>query len=332
MRGRPLALAPRPDQEKGKLELQLGGGLARLGAPLMASLLAALLMTVSADAAPANDNFANPGPFRGATLLPATSAQSFPKATSVQRAISGAPKMLRNSHWSGYAVNARSSFREIAGGWTMPEVTCRRGQKSTISFWVGLGGFTPAHGKIEQIGADTTCGIRGRTSRYAWVELFPDGTIEIPVKVGAGDQIAASVGVRGSRVSMHLEDITRGTSFSKTLLMHSPDLGSAEWIAETPADCNRRFTACKFLPAPRFDPVEFVGARAATSGGPISAIDAKPFSVTAISLIDHPGRQPNVKGLPPLWGSNARVIPSQLSANGESFTETNEAVHPANRP
>lgn len=145
-----------------------------------------------------------------------------------------APRVSAN--WSGYAVAAPGvAFRDVAGSWTQPRATCAPGSPTASGFWVGLGGYDEAARALQQVGTEVDCDAAGRPRYRAWWQLAPGPRVAIPLKVTPGDHVTGAVLVVGRRVTVTLKNTTRGTRFTKTLTAaRTPDLGSAEWIAETP--------------------------------------------------------------------------------------------------
>jgi Peptidase A4 family len=63
-----------------------------------------------------------------------------------------------------------------------------------------------------------------------WYELLPAASVPIKLKVFPGNAITASVKVNGTKVTLQIKNLTRKTTFTKTLRMSAPDLSSAEWV------------------------------------------------------------------------------------------------------
>jgi len=111
-----------------------------------------------------------------------------------------------STNWSGYAVTG-SRFTSVSSSWTEPTATCSGTAYS--SFWVGLDGDTS--NTVEQTGTDADCS--GSTPQYyAWYEIIPAASVEVPLKVKPGDQITTSVNVKGTTVLVQIKNRTRKTS------------------------------------------------------------------------------------------------------------------------
>jgi hypothetical protein len=97
-----------------------------------------------------------------------------------------------------------------------------------------------------------------------------------------GDRMSAAVTVDGATVTVALIDRTRGTRFTRTVVDHSLDVTSAEWIAEAPSDCSG--SNCTVLPLADFGTAHFLSAAATTTTGITRSLDRAPWTRTRISL------------------------------------------------
>ncbi|HXY17809.1 MAG TPA: G1 family glutamic endopeptidase [Candidatus Nitrosopolaris sp.] len=138
-----------------------------------------------------------------------------------------------SSNWSGYAAyGAAGSFNSVSANWVQPLVTCSNRQNSYSSFWVGLDGYSDS--TVEQIGTEADCS-RGHAQYYAWYEMYPHSTVLITTALKAGDSLSASVVYSAKNTfSLKLSDSTSHLTYSTTQRMTSPQLSSAEAIAEAP--------------------------------------------------------------------------------------------------
>jgi Peptidase A4 family len=225
-----------------------------------------------------------------------------------------------SNNWAGYVVTAAKPFHRAVGSWVEPKVSCEGALHRYSAFWVGIGGFTKSAHALEQIGTEEDC-AGGHTSSYAWYELLPAGEVTLKLSVHAGDHMAASVTVQGKAVALHLDDLTSGESFEKTLTMSSPDTSSAEWIAEAPSVCTSGNQRCRTLPLADFSSVTFTAASAAMGSGAGRPIDGQGLHVTEVSLqaggvgFGFPGRAI-------ASASSGQASPSALAQSGSSFTVT----------
>jgi hypothetical protein len=214
-----------------------------------------------------------------------------------------APKQETGTNWAGYAVTSRSPIQQVRGAWTQPVLTCGE-QRSNSAFWVGLGGFKRHSHLLEQVGAFARC-RNGRAEQRAFYELWPERGGPLRLDVRAGDQLAASVSVRGRTVSLQLTDLTTHEERTKVVLTREPDTSSAEWIAEVPGlVCG---TNCLLVGRlANFGEVTFTEAEAASQDGGLEAISSPAFSATELLLRDKRGE----------------ATPGPLSPAGTSFNVT----------
>jgi hypothetical protein len=234
----------------------------------------------------------------GLSSAPATAAATVASAVS--------------TNWSGYAVSG-ASYSSVSGSWVQPAASCARGSSGYSAFWVGLGGFDPASQALEQIGTSADCSASGRASYTAWYELVPDASVPVPLTVAPGDSVSASVAVSGTTVTLQLQDTTTGATFTKTLTMTSPDVGSAEWIAEAPSACGG--PRCRTLPLTNFGTIAFSASSATTAGGHTGTISDPAWSATAIQLQTGSGSFRRFAA-----ASGAGASPSAVSADGSAFS------------
>jgi hypothetical protein len=140
-----------------------------------------------------------------------------------------------SSNWAGYAVTGRShAFRSVSASWIQPRANCKTGKgRRLASFWVGLDGANS--NSVEQLGTDSDC--HGKTASYfAWWEMFPAASVNLPNRVHPGDHLSASVTFRGTRTYvLFIRDATR--HWHRTIIKNQAGLArsSAEVIAESPA-------------------------------------------------------------------------------------------------
>jgi hypothetical protein len=229
-------------------------------------------------------------------------------AASPAAADVAAPRVSAN--WSGYAVAAPGvAFRDVAGSWTQPRATCVPGAPTASGFWVGIGGYDESARTLEQVGTEVDCDAAGRARHRAWWQLAPGPRVAIPLRVVPGDRVTGAVLVVGRRVTVTLKNTTRGTRFSKTLTTtRTPDVGSAEWIVETPLAA---------IPLTDFGTVAFTHA-SAIGNGHAGRIDDPAWEATPIALDSRSGvglgRFRPSRHID-LFGG----LPSELTAEGSAF-------------
>lgn len=214
-----------------------------------------------------------------------------------------------SSNWAGYAVAAADptapvTYSSVAGTWVQPAASCSSSLAAYSAFWVGLGGYSDTSQSLEQIGTEADCTANGRATYDVWYELVPAASVPVKLKVFPGNTISANVTVNGQLVIVKLQNLTRKTSFTKRLFMATPDVSSAEWIAEAPSTCTSSGDRCRTLPLANFGTVAFTSAKALAAGhGGVIVDDA--WAATAIELQAFTG-----------------AVPSDLAADGASFTVT----------
>jgi hypothetical protein len=218
-----------------------------------------------------------------------------------------AQSLSRSENWAGYAVTATAPFRRVLGEWVQPAPHCTPGRASFSAFWVGLGGFLPSSRKLEQIGTDSDCGRGGRVRSYAWYELIPAGPVNLPLVVRPGDRLAASVTVSGQFVALHIRDLRDGAVVKITRRMRSPDLSSAEWIAEAPTGCEE--SGCRVLPLADFGSVTFSDVQSALVGAPAAPLASASFRRTRLDLTAGGTGSSGLEG-----NANANALPLLASA------------------
>jgi hypothetical protein len=173
--------------------------------------------------------------------------------------------------------------------------------------------FDASSQALEQVG--TYCSSRGRAVYSAWYELVPAASVTVEtLAIAAGDTISASVSVRDTTVTLQLQDVTTGQSFSRTLTMSAPDVGSAEWIAEAPSVCGSSGNGCRTLPLASFGTISFTSAAAAAAGHTGTIADPA-WSATAIQLQSSSGFFRRFAAV-----SGAGASPGALSPDGSSFS------------
>jgi hypothetical protein len=183
-----------------------------------------------------------------------------------------------SANWAGYVAvppaSAGSRFSSVSGTWRQPSATCSAGQESFSAVWVGLGGYSASARALEQIGTDTDCTRSGGARYSTWYELLPAGPVNLKLKVHPGDELSASVTVKGHGVTLRIADLTTGERFSRTQRVASVDTSSAEWIVEAPSACVSS-QSCEILPLTDFGEVPFAAATATADAhtGPITDPD-----------------------------------------------------------
>ena len=231
-----------------------------------------------------------------------------------------------SSNWSGYAVTGVGStatvastsmtFSDVTGTWTQPAAACTPGQSTSAAIWVGLGGYTVGSNALEQVGTSADCSSSGKATYYAWYELVPATSVTLKLKISPGDVLTATVFIKGTDVLVQVKNRTRHTFFTKHLQMASPDLTSAEWIAEAPSECTVA-GFCRTVPLTNFGSVTFTKI-AALGNGAGGRLTGPGWEATPIQLVPHARRffgDVNASAT-----STAGASPTNVSADGSAFT------------
>jgi hypothetical protein len=246
---------------------------------------------------------------------------------STRRFVSNDGSQSVSANWSGYTLQDANAtgleFTSVTGTWRVPVTTCDSGSTASAAFWVGLGGSSDTATGLEQTGTGADCS-NGTAKYYAWYEILPAASVQVPLKVKAGDQITTSVNVNGTTVLIQIKNRTRKTSFTKALTVEAPDLTSAEWIAEAPSECNNA-GRCTVLPLANFGTVNFTRAATIATAHP-GTINDPTWANVAISLVpDSSSRFFAARDS----SSTAGATPGALSADGRSFAVSWLANAPA---
>jgi hypothetical protein len=203
-----------------------------------------------------------------------------------------------SSNWSGYAITGvgstatnavtNMSFTNVTGTWVQPTATCTPGTSTSAAIWVGLGGYTVGSNSLEQTGTSADCSSGGKATYSAWYELVPSPSVNIKLKIFAGDTITASVVISQTDVLVQVKNRTRHTVFTKRLAMEEPDSTSAEWIAEAPSECTYS-GLCRTVPLTNFGAVTF-SRIAALGNGAGGTLNGPQWESTPIQLVPHSRR------------------------------------------
>jgi len=233
-----------------------------------------------------------------------------------------------SANWAGYVASGAdqetgwpTEYRSVSGTWTQPSANCSGGQGGPTSsaFWVGLGGNQEGSNALEQTGTEADCSANGAVTYSAWYELVPAASVHVNLPVEAGDTFSGSVRVNGTKVTVRLENLTRNETFTRTLSMSSPDVTSAEWIAEAPSSCSN-YGNCQETSLTNFGKVKFSSAKATTVDGQTGTISDSSWSADAITLDTSAsgGGDPFSRFATDMGAEQA--TPSALSSDGSSFS------------
>jgi hypothetical protein len=181
---------------------------------------------------------------------------------------------VQSSNWAGYA-DIGDTFQTLSSSWVQPTVNCTpthggllgigASRTAYSSFWVGLDGYSSS--SVEQTGTDSDCSSKGTPNYYAWYEMYPASSVQLPAAnvVYAGDTMYGMVmsNSAGTDFYLQLYNATRNWTYS----VHETGSGyarsSAEFVAEAPSQCSLVF--CSELPLANFGTVNFSSASVATT-------------------------------------------------------------------
>jgi hypothetical protein len=187
-----------------------------------------------------------------------------------------------STNWSGYAVLTnlaspqKGAVTDVKGSWTVPAVTAPATGNTYSAFWIGIDGYSS--GTVEQIGTSSDTSS-GKTSYYAWYEMYPKYPVTIPLTIKAGEQISAEVKYIGTnKFTLTINDVTSGKSWTTTQKTPNAQRSSAEWIAEAPS------SRSGVLPLANFGTVYFTGCTA-TLNGVTQSIDYSGWQNDPITMV-----------------------------------------------
>ena len=257
----------------------------------------------------------------------------------------------------------------VAGTWVVPAVNCNVAGGSTAyaAFWVGIDGWYSS--TVEQIGTDSDCSS-GTPQYYAWYEFYPENSFfacpaapthghsappPCPLQsLTVGDTMTATVTYNSNKTfTATITDVTQqeacikanksaatcdeyafSTVYTPNRQTGTPQLSSAEWIAEAPC-CGKKGS---ILPLADFTSVSFTnsvatvnnalnpgasGAQSLGSFGPITANG--PITLWQSTMINENTPSSEVTDPPP---ADIMALPSLAPKNFYDFTVTWESVGP----
>ena len=170
-----------------------------------------------------------------------------------------------STNWSGYAIVAsRAIITCVEAEWVQPRVKCHGTKQTSVSIWVGLGGF--GQSRLVQIGTAIDC-VNGASINYSWHESLPKERREIdtPVSITEGDRVWAQARwIGGSTYQLSLANLTDPDGFTIKSVNGGLSRTEAEWIAEAPSACTAK--SCRVLSMPNWGKVTFDHIWATVSG------------------------------------------------------------------
>ncbi len=158
-------------------------------------------------------------------------------------------------NWSGYVLanNAPYTYSAVSATFNVPSsIGCSSSGSSMMAEWVGLGGWDTT--SIIQAGVNCGADSTGQVSESGWYELFPAGSVSIPLNVNFGDTVTISIAnTTGNDWTISLNDATTGSKYSTTVFYDAYGSNdSAEWIVEAPTLGNYLTALAPFSPAVTF--------------------------------------------------------------------------------
>ena len=210
-----------------------------------------------------------------------------------------------SSNWSGYAITtAQRLISCVESEWVQPKVKCHGGGRTSVSIWVGLGGFSQS--ALEQIGTAVDC-VSGFPLDYSWHESLPRQRheIEAPLSVQPGDRIWAQVRwMSGSTYQLSLANLTHTDGFTVRDTNKGLRRTEAVWIAEAPSACSPK---CSILSMPDWHKVTFdhIGV---TVAGKLTTLKADGSTRVRVRLVARSGAD--------------RAVVTSTAPDGSSFVVT----------
>lgn len=192
-----------------------------------------------------------------------------------------------STNWSGYLA-ANAYFTSVSGSWIVPAATGNGVSTSAESSWVGIGGVTS--GDLIQTGTVNIISASGQISTYAWYEMLPSASINIPsMTVSQGDSMTASiVEISSGQWTITITDNTTAQSFTITVAYASSH-SSAEWIEEDPSYSSRNL-----IPFANFHLASFSGSSAVANDVTVNLSTSTAQPVIMVNQAGQPIAIPSV--------------------------------------
>jgi len=201
-----------------------------------------------------------------------------------------------SQNWAGYAAT-EGGYTGVCATWNVPDIGLAS-PAGIDAAWVGIGGVR-SHDLI-QAGTERTVLDNGSTKQEAWVELLPRPSETVPLAVTPGDTIRVSIDQQGPETWLvAFADITSGQVYQVTK-RYASSLSSAEWVEEAPSGGRRRT-----LPLDNFGTVRFSQVSVIHDTQVVTIAQSGAHAITMITP-----------------GGAALAVPSQIGADGQSFSVT----------
>ncbi len=260
-------------------------------------------------------------------------------ATGSTGAIGKTKNAAVSENWAGYEVTptkGSTEFKSVSAAWTQPKVDCSATSSSSSSqfssytdpfgdgygigggpgfggsgssdggsyaaFWVGLGGGDANAKALEQDGTQSDCTADGKAQYYAWYELVPSAPVNVKLAVHPGDKMWSQTTVDGNEVSFEIDNRTTGQNWSRTVTMTkaTPDLKTAEVVAEAPSECQNGATgSCTPMTLADFGTAHFSDVSISNQNS-TGGLSGQPWNTQPIEL-------------------SGEAIPGKVSTDGTAF-------------
>ena len=270
---------------------------------------------------------------RVASLLSALFAAFGLAASGAQARQAGAGQLQVSPNQSGYIASSPDptnpiSFTSVTGTWTVPAASCGAGSPpgGISAMWVGLGDLGPSPSQ-EEVGTDSNCSTAGKPTYYAWFELAPYISYNVPKndKIAVGDTMTGLVTILSPTLTLvQIHDANRHWTFSRKITFITPDTATADWMVEAPATCVR--FDCAQASLTNFGTFTMTGASAVGNGQTGNLADPD-WTITPVQLIPGNvtipdlGANPAGSGPPGVGhaATPAGATPGGTSPDGSSF-------------
>ena len=146
---------------------------------------------------------------------------------------------------------------------------------------------------------------------------MPAAALTLPLAVHPGDELSASVTVRGHDVLLRIRDLSSGKRFGEIRRSSQIDTSSAEWIVEAPSTCGGG--GCRALALTNFGSVPFASATV-VSGVRTVAAGQPTLTTVPIELQQRAARLTGAGPGPAVSRELITATPSSLSPDGGAFS------------
>ena len=220
---------------------------------------------------------------------------SVARSTTVSDLPPAPPEAGTNAlNWAGYVATG-GTYTSVSGSWLVPDVQSDTSENVADATWVGIGGVNSRD--LLQAGTEALPDGNGNLVYQAWMEMLPQDSKVVPLRVSAGDSVTVSITEESKGTwDVAFYNATTGKSYSATV-NYSSSFSSADWIEEMPVEVGG------VIGLDNFGTLRFTSGYAIKNGQPvtIASSGARPLTMN------------NAEG-------EAVATPSVLSSDGSSFT------------